>query len=52
MALAIQDGKVIDKHLTLDEASIRKAMANGNKENQKKILERASKVKINRRIAS
>ncbi len=49
MALAIdKDGKIIDKHLTLDELSIRKAMSNGNKEHQKKVLQKALKVKINR----
>ena len=49
MALAIdKDGKVVDKHLTMDEVSIRKAISSGNKEHQKKVLQKALKVKINR----
>ena len=53
MALAIdKDGKVFNKHLTLSELEIREAMDKCDKKKHRKIILRASKVEINRRIAS
>lgn len=53
MALTVdKDGKIIEKHLTLDEATIKEIVSKANKLEHKKVLQRASKVKINRRFAS
>jgi len=51
MALTVdKDGKIIEKHLTIDEATIKEVVSKANKLKHKKVLQRASKVKINRRI--
>ena len=53
MALVIKDGKVIEKHLTANINDIKKVLeANKNNDTIKKVLQRASKVKIERRIVA
>ena len=53
MALTVdKDGKVVEKHLTIDETTIKEVISKANKLEHKKVFQRAIKVKINRRIAS
>ncbi len=52
MALTVdKDGKIAEKHLTLNEESIRESIAKAKKSKHKKILVQASQVKFNRRTA-
>jgi mevalonate pyrophosphate decarboxylase len=52
MALSVnKDGKVFEKRLTMDEDIIRKIISNRDKEHHKKVLQRAMKIKIVRRVA-
>lgn len=51
MALTVdKDGKIIEKHLTLDEATIRNSISKAKKSKHKIVLQQASQVKFNRRI--
>lgn len=51
MALTVdKDGKIIDKHLTVDESLITKIISNTDKEKHRKIFLKATKTKINHRI--
>jgi hypothetical protein len=54
MALAIdKDGNIFDKKLTMCESDIKKAISNisqSTKNKQKKVLQKALKIKINREI--
>ena len=53
MALTVdKDGKVIEKHLTIDTATIEKVISKTDKSKHNNVLQRASKTKIIRRIAS
>lgn len=53
MALAVdKDGKIVEKHLALNEDVIRASISKANKNNHKKILKEASQIKFNRRIIS
>ncbi len=53
MALTVdKDGKIIEKHLTLDETTIRNSISDAQKNKHKKVLQKASQVKFNRRIDS
>jgi hypothetical protein len=50
MALAVdKDGKIIEKHLTLNEDTIRASISKAKKNNHKKVLQEASQIKFNRR---
>jgi len=52
MALAVdKEGKIIEKHLTLNEDAIRSSLSKAKKSNHKKVLQEASQVKFNRRTA-
>ena len=53
MALTVdEEGKIIEKHLHLDEKFIKEVISKTNKPKHKKILQKASKTKITRRIVS
>ena len=53
MALSVdKDGKVFEKKLNMSEDAIRKIIANRDVEHHKKILQRASRTKITKRMAS
>jgi len=50
MALTVnKDGKIIEKHLTLNEDIIRNSISKAQKNKHKKILQEASQVKFTRR---
>ena len=50
MALSVdKDGKIVEKHLTLNEDVIRASISKANKNNHKKVLKEASQIKFNRR---
>ena len=52
MALSVdKDGKIIEKHLTLDEDIIRESLSKAKKKQHKKVLHEASQIKFNRRIS-
>jgi hypothetical protein len=53
MALAIdKNGKIFEKHLTMNEEDIRKVISKGNTQKQKQVLQRALKTKFLHDIAS
>ena len=52
MALTVnKDGKIIEKHLTLDEETLRDSISNAKKSEHKKVLKKAMQVRFNRRTA-
>ena len=52
MALTVdKNGKIIEKHLTLDEGVIRNSISNAKKDKHKKVLQKATQVRFNRRTA-
>jgi len=53
MVLAVdKDGKIVEKHLTLNEDVIRASILKANRSNHKKVLQEASQIKFNRRTLS
>ena len=53
MALSVDKyGKIVEKHLTLNEDVIRASISKANKSNHKKVLQEASKIKFNRRTVA
>ena len=53
MALSVdKDGKIIEKHLLIDESTIKEIVSKADRSKHKKVLERALKTKITRRAAS
>jgi hypothetical protein len=52
MALVIKDGKVVEKHLTANIDEIKKALEKNKNFDIQKVLNKASKVKIDRRIVA
>ena len=53
MALTVdKDGKIIEKHLSIDESTIKEIVSKADRTKHRKVLERASKTKITRRVAS
>ena len=53
MALSVdKDGKIVEKHLILNEDIIRASISKANKSNHKKVLQKASGIKFNRRIVA
>ena len=52
MALVIKDGKVVEKHLTANIDKIKKALEKNKNFDIQKVLNKASKVKIDRRIVA
>ncbi len=52
MALIIKNGKVIEKHLTANIDEIKKALEKNKDFDIQKVLQKASKIKIERRIVA
>jgi len=52
MALIIKNGKVIEKHLTANIDKIKKALEKNKDFDIQKVLQKASKIKIERRIVA
>ena len=53
MALSVdKDGKIVEKHLSIDETTIKEVISGTDRTKHKKVLLRASKTKITRRVAS
>lgn len=53
MALTVdKDGKIVEKHLCVDESTIKEVISNTNKTKHREVLQKASKTKITRRIVS
>ncbi|MBD3842504.1 MAG: hypothetical protein IE909_11600 [Campylobacterales bacterium] len=53
MALTVdKDGKIVEKHLSIDEETIKNLISKTDRTKHEQVLQRAIKTKINRRIVS